>query len=87
MKRPSAAVDNVTPLKKPDKIQRRCKPRLDYELSRNQILGRTGLAGPCQSVKFRFGVGTDYKNLDAANAAAKKWLREQQIKQGFAVAA
>ena len=84
MKRPSAAVDKVTPIKEPDK-QRRCKPRVDYELSRNQILGRTGLAGPSQSVKFRFGVGEQYKNLDAAKAAAEKWLREEQIKQGFAV--
>ena len=83
-KRPSAAVAKVTPIKDPDK-KRRCNPRFDVELSRNQILGRTGLAGPRQSVKFRFGVGEQYKNLDVAKAAAKKWLREEQIKQGFAV--
>ena len=27
----------------------------------------------------------EYKNLDAAKAAAKKWLREEQTKQGFVV--
>ena len=81
-KRPSAAVAKMTPVKEPEK-KRRCKPRVDFELSRNQILGRTGFAGPGQSVKFRFGVGEQYRNLDAAKAAAKKWLREEEIKQGI----
>ena len=83
-KRPSAAVAKMTPVKEPEK-KRRCKPRVDFELSRNQILGRTCFAGPNESVKFRFGVGNEYKNLDAAKAAANKWLREEQAKQGVVV--
>ena len=74
----------MTSVKEPNK-KRRCNPRVDFELSRNQILGRTGFAGPNESVKFRFGVGNEYKNLDAAKAAAKKWLREEQT--GFVVEA
>ena len=54
--------------------ERRCKKRLDYELSRNQILGRTGMTGRGQSTAFRFGPGQIFSSYNEAEKAAKAWL-------------
>ena len=69
--------------KSTEKLKRRCAPRLDFEMSRNQILGRTGFAGPGQSTKFRFGAGMEFVNIEEAEKAARVWLDAEQKKQGM----
>jgi hypothetical protein len=69
--------------KSTEKLKRRCAPRLDFEMSRNQILGRTGFAGPGQSTKFRFGAGMEFVNIEAAEKAARVWLNAEEKKQGM----
>ena len=56
---------------------------MDFEMSRNQILGRTGFAGPGQSTKFRFGAGMEFVNIEAAEKAARVWLNAEEKKQGM----
>ena len=51
------------------------KPTFSVEWTRDQVLGRTGLAGPGQNVTFRF---KDYKTIDQAVAAARKWVNAQK---------
>lgn len=55
------------------------KPRVDFEGSRDQYLGRTGLRGPGQSVSFRFGGGVraQYSSKEDAKRAAHEWLARQ----------
>ena len=94
-KKPAAADDHVadaTPKRKTaaklpidasvTKKKRRCEPRIDYEWSRNQLLGRTGFFGAGQSVKFAYGVGKPFSNFKAAETAAKRWLKDELEKQG-----
>ena len=54
------------------------KPKYCHERSRNQILCRTGLRGPGQSVALKYGPGMQYRNEAAAIAAAKIWVSKEQ---------
>ena len=58
--------------------KRRRPPRMDYELTRNNILVRTGLTGRGQagSRSFGFGPGRMYKDMKAAETAAKEFVKE-----------
>ena len=78
----------ATPRKKPAAApaesgtkKRRCPPRIDYELTRNNLLVRTGLTCPGQAGSRSFGYGADkkYKDMKAAEVAAKEFIEELTI--------
>ena len=50
------------------------------EWSRNNVQARTGIAGPGQNKGFRFGGSREYKTMELAIKAAKKWLADQGCK-------
>ncbi len=53
----------------------RCsKSIVAVELSRSQVLARTGFRGPGQNKTFRYGAGKAYATADEAKAAARAWL-------------
>jgi hypothetical protein len=75
----------ATPRKKPAAAlaesgtsKRRCPPRIDYELTRNNLLVRTGLKVPGQAGSRSFGYGADkkYKDMKAAEVAAMEFIEE-----------
>ena len=70
-----------TPRKKPKKTdsaekKRFSKPKFSIEWSRNQIMCRSGLRGPGESQKIRWGSGEECANMKSAQKLANKWLKD-----------
>jgi hypothetical protein len=45
-----------------------------HELSRSQVLCRTGGTGPGSCIRLKYGVGQKFANVAAARKAAEKWV-------------
>ncbi len=56
-----------------DKALTFSKPSFSIEKSRSQVLCRTGLRDPGQSVALKFGPAEKYLTIGAAVSAANKW--------------
>ena len=67
IKRPASAMGGEPPKK-------RCTAGHSVEWSRNQVLARTGFAGPGQTKAFKFG--GDGQGVEAATKAAEKWIKD-----------
>jgi hypothetical protein len=68
-------------------LERYAEPKIDFENSRHQVLGRTGFRGKGQSVKFEYkgpgGINADatYNNIAEATTAGKAWVVSERKRQ------